>query len=99
MIQEDPLPLTIFNVVVYAVVWTWVEDMVESAGGQGGRRREGRHQNALFYMDDGMVALSDPGWLQGAFGTLLGMFDLMDLKEKVGKTVGMVCRPCLVAGT
>ena len=99
MIQGYPLPLTIFNVVVDAVVRTWVEDMLESMGGRGGHRREGRHQNALFYTDDGMVALSDPGWMQGAFSTLLGMFDWMDLRENVGRTVGMVCRQCLAAGT
>ena len=33
--QGGLLSPTIFNVVVDAVVWHWVEDMVESAGGQG----------------------------------------------------------------
>ena len=31
-------------------------------GGNGGRER--RHQAALFYADDGMIASSDPRWLQ-----------------------------------
>ena len=46
-----------------------------------------------------MVALSDPGWVQGAFSTLLGLFEKVDLKTNVGKTVRMVCRLCQVAGT
>ena len=37
--------------------------MVEGAGGQGGSGQEGRHQNAFFYPDEGMVVLSDPGWI------------------------------------
>ena len=74
MTQRDPLYLTIFNVVVDSVVWHWVEDMVESAGGQGGRGREGRHQNSLLYTDYIMISSSDPGCLQGEFSTLLGLF-------------------------
>ena len=57
--QGDRLSPTIFNVVADAVIWHWVEDMVESAGGQGGRGWERRHQNTLFYTDDGMIAPSD----------------------------------------
>ena len=39
-----------------------------------------------------MVASSDPGWIQGKFNALVGLFD------NVGKTVGMVCHPCQAAG-
>ena len=63
--QGEPLTPTIFNVVVDSVVQLWVEEMVDRAGGQGGRRRYEIHQNVLFYTDDGMVASSEPGWLQG----------------------------------
>ena len=57
--QEDSLSPTIFNLVVYAVVHHWVAVMVEGAGERGKCGQEGRHQNALFYADNGMVALSD----------------------------------------
>ena len=46
--QGETLYPTIFNMVVNTVVLHWVEYMVESAGKQGGRGKEGRHQNALF---------------------------------------------------
>ena len=46
-----------------------------------------------------MVALSDPRWIQGAFSTMVGMFDRVGLKNNSGKTVGMVCHLCQVAGT
>ena len=58
--QGDPLSSTIFNVVVDAVVCHWVSVMVEVSEERGDRGQEGRHQNALFYSDYGMVALLDP---------------------------------------
>ena len=58
--QGDPLSPTIFNVVVDTVVWHWVHGLVEEAEARGETGREGRHQAALFYADNGMVASSDP---------------------------------------
>ena len=58
--QGNPLSPTIFNVVVDAVVRHWVTLEIEDAEKRGERGKEGRHQAALFYADDGMVALSDP---------------------------------------
>ena len=84
------LPPTTFNVVVDAVVRNWVTVVIAGAEEQSERGQEGRHQAALFYADDGMVALSDPRWLQGALNTLVGLFDRVDLHTKVRKTVGMV---------
>ena len=54
--QGDPLSLTIFN----AVVLHWVTVMVEGAEERDERGKEVRHQNALFYADDVIVAFSDP---------------------------------------
>ena len=51
------------------------------------------------YADDGMVPLSDPRWLQGAFSTLVGLFGRVGMRNHVGNTVSMVCRPCQAAGT
>ena len=61
--QGDPLSSKIFNVVVDVVVRHWVSVMVEGAEERGKRGQEGRHHNALFYADDGMVASSDLQWL------------------------------------
>ena len=97
--QGDLLSPTIFNVVVHLVVRHWVDVMVEGAEERGERVQEGRHQNALFYTDYGMVALSHLRWLQGAFSTLVGLFDRVGLRTNFGKTVIMVCRQCQAAGT
>ena len=96
--KRDLLSTTIFNVVAYAVVRHWVKVTVESAEEKSGRGQEGRHQNAFFYLDDGMVMSLDPRWLQGAFSTLLGLFDRVGLKKNSRKTFGMVFHPCQAAG-
>ena len=46
----------------------------------------------------GLVYSTKPGWIQSAFGTLVGLFDQVGLEKNIGKTVGMVCQPCPAAG-
>ena len=94
MTQGDPLSPAIFNVVVDAVVRHWVHRVVGKAEARRETGQEGRHQAALFYADNGMVASSDPAWLQGTFTALVGIFDRVGLRKNSGKTVSMVCHPC-----
>ena len=60
MTQGDSLSPTIFNLVVDTVVRHWVTGVISDAEERGELGKEGRHQAALFYADDGMVASSDP---------------------------------------
>ena len=90
MTQGDLLSLTIFNVVVDTVVRHWVTVMVEGAEERGERGQEGRHHNALFYAEYGIVVSLDLRWLQGEFSTLVGLFDRVGLRTNVRYTVGMV---------
>ena len=53
----------IFNVVVDAVVRYWASLVEERAGGQDISGREVQYHSAFFYMDDGLVASTDPEWL------------------------------------
>ena len=96
--QGDPLSSTIFNVVVDAVVRHWVQGVLEESEARGDLVQEGRHQAALFYAKDGMVASSDPVWIQGAFNALVSLFDRVRLKNIVRKTVIMVYHPFQTAG-
>ena len=88
-----------FNVVVDEVVRHWVSVMAEGAEERGGRRQEGKHQNALFYADNGMVASSESRWLQVYFISLVGLFNRVGLDTNFRKAVGMVCCPCQATGT
>ena len=90
----EPLTPTIFNVVVDAVVRHWVNGLVDEAEEKGETGREGRHQSAVFYANNGMVISSDPAWIQGDFNALVVIFDRVVLLTNVGKTVSMVCHPC-----
>ena len=63
---------------------------MESADEWSRRGQEVRHQNFIFYTDDGMVASSDPRWFQGGFSTLVELFDRVGLKTNIGKTARMV---------
>ena len=91
--KGDPLSPTIFNVVVDAVVRRWVTGVIAEVEAQGGLGKEGRHQAALFYANDDIVVSSDPGWIQGTFNTLVGLFDRVGMQTNVGKTVVIVCHP------
>ena len=52
----------------------------------------------FLYADNRMVASTNPGWLQTTFDTLTRLFDRVELKKNVRKTVGTVCHPCGAAG-
>ena len=76
----------------------WVTLALEEAEKRGERGKEGRYQADLFYADDGMVASSDPRWLQWAFNALVGLFERVVLCTNVVKMVRMTFRPCPAAG-
>ena len=97
--QGDPLSLTIFNVVVDAVVRHWVTMALAKAEKTGERGSEVRHQSSLFYADDGMVASSNPRWLQWVFDALVSLFKQVGLRTNIRKTVNMVYQLCQAAGT
>ena len=64
----------------------------------GRRRADEGHasltvQVLFFYADDGLVAYTDPGWLQSEFDTLTRIFDRVGMRKNVHKTMGMVCKP------
>ena len=89
----DPLSPTLFNVVVDAVVWHWLEGLQADKNEKAAEGGEG-HFSAFFYADDGMVGATDPKWLQGAFSALVAIFDRVGLQTNVDKTVSMACQPC-----
>ena len=91
--QGDPLSPTIFNVVVDAVFRHWVNGLFNKAEEKGEMGREGRHQLAVFYADDGMVVTSDPAWIQSAFNALVAIFNRVGLLTILGRRSSWYATP------
>ena len=77
--------------VVDSVVRHWMLLMEGGAGGQDKWGMEVIHYSEFLYVDDALVTLTDPVWLQGALDTLIGWFGRVGIQEKFGKTVGTIC--------
>ena len=58
--QGDPLPPTIFNVVVDVVVRHWIEGLVTETEEKGETGREGRYQSAVFTPTTGWSSRRTP---------------------------------------
>ena len=52
----------------------------------------------FFYVENGLVASTDLGWLQSALNTLKRLFDQVGLRTNTRKTVGVVCKPYWASG-
>ena len=72
---------TIFNVVVDVGVCHWIYGIVDETAERGETGKEGPHQSAVLYDNNGMVVSLDPAWLQGAFSALVAIFDRVELTE------------------
>lgn len=92
--QGDIISPMLFNIVVDVIVRYWLS--VESPFPETSRDGIGHkildHQ-VLFYADDGLLASTNPNWLQKSFDSLVLLFARMGLKTNVKKTVSMTCTP------
>ena len=88
--QGDPLPPTIFNLVVDAVIRHWVTVVTPNEAGTGGLSLTIIDLVDYFYANDGLVPSTQPERLQRAFDVLTGLFDQVELQTNTVKTVGMV---------
>ena len=74
----------------------------ENSGGGG--RGYGRiwprstESGLLFYADDVLLALTQSDCLQWEFDIQTGIFERVDLKNNLHKTVGIVLQPCHIVG-
>ena len=62
------------------------------------RRAKAGRRGTFFNANGGMVASTDPGWIQTAFDTLKVLFDRVVLGQNIQKTVGVVCQPFQAIG-
>ena len=99
--QGAPLSPKIFNILVDAVVREWLRQLfgddiakvVFGATGPGEEQRLLRLFVALFYTDDGHIALRDPVLLDHALVIILGLFKRVGLCTNTTKMEAMICTP------
>ena len=96
--QDDSLSLTIFNVVVDAIIRHWVTVVTPTTAVLGGLGITFIYLLAHFYADNGLVASTQPERLHTEFDVLTVLFHRVGLWKNTAKTVGMVCQPCHAPG-
>ena len=89
----QPLSLTIFNIVVDAVVRAC---MVEVCGPQEEHHSFGwvlgKH-NIVLYEDDGRISGRNPLWVKTTLKAMVRVFERVGLQTNMGKTKAMVYTP------
>jgi hypothetical protein len=92
--QGGPLLAKLFNIMVNAIVWEWIQQL-----------RVDREYNekefaeyiatffAIFYVDDAYLASWDAEFLQYVLTHLVCLFECIGLQRNTTKTQAMICTP------
>ncbi len=92
--QGGPLSAKLLNIIVNAVVREWMRLMRETLHNLGGNLSDQIEALlAIFYVDDGYIALRDAEFLQEARYILVETFKRVGLATNTNKTQAMVCTP------
>ena len=96
--QGDPVSLTLFNIIVDAVVRATFQDICGPQEAQHGFRwMEGEH-NILFYADYRRIVGQDPIWVQTVLTTMVRIFERVDLQTNLNNTKATICTPGFILG-
>ena len=91
--QGDPVPPTIFNIVVNAVVRATLWEVYGPWEALHGLGWPAGNQKIVTYVDDDHVAGRNPIWMQGILTTLVQMFECLVLYTNLGKINSMTYTP------
>jgi hypothetical protein len=92
--QGGPLSAKLFNILVDAVVWEWMQQLEETRDYK--EEEVGEYMAtffAIFYVDDAFLASWDAGFLQHALTLLVNLFKRVGLQANTSKTQTMICTP------
>ena len=93
MTQEDLVSLTIFKIVVNAVVRVvLMEVCVPQEAHYIFGWAVGDH-NGVFYADDSRIARHNPIWVQTTLAATVRMFESVGMRKNIGKTKAIVFNP------
>jgi hypothetical protein len=92
--QGGPLSAKLFNVIVDAVAWDWLQELRE---GSALELDKIDHLMAtffaIFYVNDAYLASCDPEFLQRALNVIVGLFSHIGLETNAQKMQTMICTP------
>ena len=86
--------MTLFNVVVGNVVWTWLAMIVkdQAVAQEGLGLNVGRFLRVL-YADEGMIGAQDSEYIQNALNVLIGLFWRYGIVANIAKYRTITCQP------
>jgi hypothetical protein len=90
--QGRLLSSLMFNVCVDAVIREWLRWTMNEEAAHG-IFADASREIVVFFVDDGLVRLRDPVWLQGALDVLVKLFESIGLRTNPDKTKVMMCVP------
>ena len=91
--QGGPLSPRLFNLMVDAVVREWLRQVLGEEVASGELGLEIRRLLTCFYVDDGVLASTDPTFLQDAFDRLVDLFERVGSRTNTTKTEAMTFLP------
>ena len=94
----DPLPPTIFNVVVDGVLRHWVMELSREEAVTDGFGIAGGNMATFFYVDVILLASMKAERPHQEFSALNNFFDRVVLRTNVGEILSMVCKTCQPVG-
>jgi hypothetical protein len=83
--QGSPLSAKLFNILVDAVVWEWMQQLEEDG--------DIATFFAIFYVNNAFLASRDAGFLQHTLTLLVDLFKRVGLQANTTKTQTLVCTP------
>ncbi len=91
--QGGPLSSLMFNVYVNCVVREWLQQVLGEDVAQDGVGNLVHDQCITFFVDDWLVAVRCPEWLQSSFNILITLFEWIGLWTNAKKMKVMTCLP------
>jgi hypothetical protein len=92
--QGEPLSAKLFNIMVDAVVWEWIQQL--RVDGDYNEKEFAEYMATfftIFYVDDAYLASWDAEFLQYALTHLVHLFKRIGLQTNTTKTQMMICTP------
>jgi hypothetical protein len=91
--QGGPLSSLMFNVCVDYFIREWLRQVLGEDVARDGVGDLVRDQCIPFFVDDGLVAMRCPEWLQSSFDIFINLFERIGFRANAEKTKVMMCLP------